>query len=462
MVLEVEKNELNNNTTEDNLFNNKMRLKSSIALFNNHINKNILKIETFKNRENKLNKDYLEKSEEQADKFLNYVCKIKNENNRYIIKDTDFFSLLDKENLLKDIVKAKKSTDFLDKKYKIQASKWITKAYAISERNADKIAVMLTFTGLTKNLYYKQQRNTKKIIKNNNCIHSNSETAFHETMKDLTNIRRDFYLRFKKALAKRKITTQLAKISHIEITKAGNPHLHEGLYLESSEQFKILVEVYKRVVRDIQKNQVQKYQSKLSRTKARKNEKGKKSTQSMATYITKYIIKDLKNMSKYYAKYSRFYRFFTTSNLDNTLEEIELVYKYLKNNNIKLINKLKKENKNVYNYIDNMLNNGKFVDYEYKLQNAFKTQKLKDYKEQSKKRDKITINEDLTNFYSELVVLDYEKDKNEQELIKNNYHIKKSIHILFVKIDDKLVKIYDKQENIKKYTYDREVNRLLN
>ena len=193
-------------------------------------------------------------------------------------------------------------------------------------------------------------------------------------------------------------------------------HLHSLFYV-ASEFIEIIEEVYNMTINYF----------KLKQTKFEilKTSKG-------STYVSKYLLKTTKKGEEFYNYYKRYFnnvKFFSSSNFRNTTQEkVELVYKYLYQNNPNLLQRYKKSKKPLYYLIEQLI-----------IKNIFTFEDIE--------KTNITINySKIKNEYKKTILL-YEKDKS-LEIKEDNTEIIKDKDIEIDITIDRLEDLYFTIEHI--------------
>lgn len=419
---------MNKSLSKHNKELNNDKLENLYFMLNNFNNSDKTDyIDSFKYMFEKLEISYNSKSSRMLEYF------VKNNLKRFNTETGEIKDYTYKDNCfkyLKDFVKTEEKTifeernkgEFLLNQDRLYSYKKIGKVKYLEYINQDKEKVFITFTlpniifhkynkeGKLTNTYNSSDMFEENILKGLKYLNEEIHRYFYNTLK--YKIKR--YCKKHNIKDKDKIRIDFIKM--LEPHKNLTGHLHSLFYV-ASEFIEIIEEVYNMTINYF----------KLKQTKFEilKTSKG-------STYVSKYLLKTTKKGEEFYNYYKRYFnnvKFFSSSNFRNTTQEkIELVYKYLYQNNSNLLQRYKKSKKPLYYLIEQLI-----------IKNVFTFEDIE--------KTNITINySKIKNEYKKTILL-YEKDKS-LEIKEDNTEIIKDKDIEIDITIDRLEDLYFTIEHI--------------
>ena len=317
---------------------------------------------TYNDKSNNLFTYYIKNHTKQYNMQTNHLKQYLNKNNEYIYKNNIRF---DSDGNY-TIVENKKGA-YLDNQFRKSGLKNFAKTKHLQYINKNKKELFLTLTLPSSYHYFKKGKNDK-LIKNKQCRYDNIEDALDNGYIHLNNIYRQLYKNIKRTLQRKNLNTNFDYIFIFEPHKSGQLHIHTLFWIDI-EQIDIFYKEYNNVKKSYRLKQTKlKY---INTKKYVNNSKLKKKTK-VSSYIYKYLIKSYKaNEVNEYSRYKSYFKnksFFRTSQYkDNiTQAKIDFIYKYLYNNDNKLLTKMKKKLKPLYTQIIELINNKTFI-FEYDI-----------------------------------------------------------------------------------------------
>ena len=188
----------------------------------------------------------------------------------------------------------------------------------------------------------------------------NSSDKFEENiikgLKYLNEIHRYFYHTLKYQIKrycnkqnikdKNKMIVDFIKI--LEPHKSLDGHLHSLFYIDNE---------FTPLIKKVYNMTVERFELLQTKFEILENSKG-------ATYLNKYLLKTTKTENLFYNQYKRYFndiRFFSSSGFRHTTQEkIEIVYKYINENNKELLEMYKKTDKPLYYHLEELIINNVF------------------------------------------------------------------------------------------------------
>lgn len=360
--LEVENIKLSNQGKELNY----KQIENLYYKLNYLDNNNDNYIDSFKDMINKLENSYINKSSKMLEYFVKNLLKFKNiktgeikdytYNKSGIFKYYNDFNYKVKDNNIKDLeltFKEHNKGEFLSNKDKLYSIKKISKVMYLDYINIEKEKIFITFTlpnksfhkfnkfGFQTDTYNSSDKFEENIIKGLKYLNE-IHRYFYHTLK--YQIKR--YCNKQNIKDKNKMIVDFIKI--LEPHKSLDGHLHSLFYIDNE---------FTPLIKKVYNMTVEKFELLQTKFEILENSKG-------ATYLNKYLLKTTKTENLFYNQYKRYFndiRFFSSSGFRHTTQEkIEIVYKYINENNKELIEMYKKTDKPLYYHLEELIINNVF------------------------------------------------------------------------------------------------------
>lgn len=214
-------------------------------------------------------------------------------------------------------------------------------------------------------------------------------------------------------------------IKILEPHKSLDGHLHSLFYIDNE---------FTPLIKKVYNMTVERFELLQTKFEILENSKG-------ATYLNKYLLKTTKTENLFYNQYKRYFndiRFFSSSGFRHTTQEkIEIVYKYINENNKELLEMYKKTDKPLYYHLEELIINNVFefeekeilrtsinyLEIKNQYKNLVATFKKLDNKQKHKNKERLKNR--ITQYFKNKII------KNLKEYITIIKH--KSINKVFYK-----------------------------